>query len=87
MARIPVASPADLVPARLRDRVTTAGRLAADVAALDDAVPFAFDPVALLKKHVKDLAKELTARKSKQIMRGMFHAPMQSNGSRDKGGT
>ncbi|MEN9792130.1 MAG: hypothetical protein RL330_208 [Actinomycetota bacterium] len=37
MAHIPVASPADLVPARLRDRVTTAGRLAADVAALDDA--------------------------------------------------
>ena len=37
MARIPVASPADLVPARLRDRITTAGRLAADVAALDDA--------------------------------------------------
>ena len=45
------------------------------IAVLDDAVPTAFDPVALLKKQVKDLAKELTAQKSKQIMRAMFPAP------------
>ena len=64
------------------------------IAAVDDAVPSDFDPVALLKKHVKDLAKVLTAQKSKQIMRAMFPAPVQSapqhqfssSGGRNAGG-
>ena len=64
------------------------------MAALDDAAPAAFDPVAILKKHVTALAKELTAQKSKQIMRGMFPAPVQStpqhqfssSGGRNAGG-
>lgn len=49
------------------------------IAALDDVVPAAFDPVAILKKHVTKLATELTAQKSKHIMRGMFPAPVQSS--------
>jgi hypothetical protein len=64
------------------------------IASLDDAVPAAFDPVALLKQHVKDLAKQLTAQKSKVIMKGMFSAPVQSapqlqsssSGGRNAGG-
>ena len=64
------------------------------IASLDDAVPATFDPVALLQMHVKDLAKSLTAHKSKQIMRAMFAAPVQSapqhqsssSGGRNAGG-
>jgi hypothetical protein len=64
------------------------------MAGLDDAVPAAFDPVALLKQQVKDLAKQLTAQKSKVIMKGMFSAPVQSapqlqsssSGGRNAGG-
>jgi len=81
---------------RLADnnRTYVDAQFTAFIAALDDAVPSTFDPVALLKKHVKDLAKELTAHKSKQIMRAMFPAPVQaspqhqssSSGGRNGGG-
>lgn len=54
------------------------------IASLDEAVPSTFDPVAIIKKHVTKLATDLTAQRSKLIMRGMFPAPAKSNGSCDK---
>ena len=49
------------------------------IASLDEVVPSAFDPVAIIKKHVTKLAADLTAQRSKYIMRGMFPAPVQSS--------
>jgi hypothetical protein len=65
---------------RLADnhRAYVDAQFTAFIAGVDDAVPAAFDPVALLKQHVKDLAKQLTAQKSKVIMKAMFSAPVQS---------
>jgi len=64
------------------------------IAALDDADPRIFDPVALLKKHVAKLAEILSASKSKQLLKSMFQAPVQSapqhqsssSGGRNAGG-
>ncbi len=45
------------------------------IAALDDADPRIFDPVALFKKHVSKLTERLTDSRSKQLLRSMFPAP------------
>jgi hypothetical protein len=48
------------------------------ITALDEADPRTFDPVALFKKHVSKLSERLADSKSKQLLRSMYPAPVQS---------
>jgi uncharacterized membrane protein YgcG len=64
------------------------------ITALDEADPRIFDPVALFKKHVSKLSERLADSKSKQLLRSMYPAPVQSapqqqsssSGGRNAGG-
>jgi uncharacterized membrane protein YgcG len=64
------------------------------ITTLDEADPRIFDPVALFKKHVSKLSERLADSKSKQLLRSMYPAPVQSapqqqsssSGGRNAGG-
>ena len=48
------------------------------VTSLEDADPATFDPVAVIKRQGNELAKTLTQSRSKQLLKTMFPAPVQS---------